>query len=147
LEGLFQHPAHCKDFITTAEGLIRIGNITSLPCLPYDFANSVASDSLVQVMRTLTEVATYETVQHLSKLLQISLKDTEEFWVSPGSDSQLLPMLDISGTFFILYGLASFLNSIIRCRGGSRKFEVQKFGHSSYPRYIACRRLLGVRLC
>jgi len=44
---------HCKDFITNTDGLKHIEQLTVLPCLPYDFANSVTSDSLAQVMRTM----------------------------------------------------------------------------------------------
>lgn len=96
LEGLFQHPPHCKDFITTTDGLTRLGNITSLPCLPYDYANSVASDSLVQVMRTMTEVATNETLQQLARLVQTSLKETEDYWRTPSPESKLLPLVDVT---------------------------------------------------
>ncbi|KAF6760270.1 hypothetical protein DFP72DRAFT_1097039 [Ephemerocybe angulata] len=96
LEGLFQHPPHCKDFISMTDGVTRIGNITSLPCLPYDYANSVASDSLVQVMRTMVEVATTETLQELVKLVQTSLKDTEDFWSTPSPQSKLLDFVDVS---------------------------------------------------
>ena len=97
LEGLFQHPGHCKDFITATNGLTRIGMITSLPCLPYDYANSVASDSIVQVMRTMTEVATSEALQQLARLLQDSLKETEDYWRVPSPESKLLSLVDVSG--------------------------------------------------
>ena len=43
--------------------------MTSLSCLPYDFANSVGSDSLVQVIRTMAESATTETLAFLTKLV------------------------------------------------------------------------------
>ncbi|KAF7308833.1 hypothetical protein MKEN_01083200 [Mycena kentingensis (nom. inval.)] len=80
LECLFQHTPHCKDFTTSADGLERLGRITNPPCIPYDFANSVASDSLVQVMRTMAEVTTLETLAHLSKLVKESLEATKDFW-------------------------------------------------------------------
>ncbi|KAF7321292.1 hypothetical protein MKEN_00649200 [Mycena kentingensis (nom. inval.)] len=96
LEGLFQHTPHCKDFITSADGLERLGRITSLPCIPYDFANSVASDSLVQVMRTMAEVTTPETLAHLSKLVKESLEATKDFWETLKGDSKLLPLVDLA---------------------------------------------------
>ncbi|KAJ6586954.1 hypothetical protein DFH09DRAFT_1359428 [Mycena vulgaris] len=95
LEGLFQHTPHCKDFITAADGLTCLGRLTSLPCIPYDFANSVASDSMVQVMRTMSEVTTGETLAHLSNLVKESLDATKSFWESVEEDSKLLPLVDI----------------------------------------------------
>ncbi|TFK44714.1 hypothetical protein BDQ12DRAFT_730740 [Crucibulum laeve] len=97
LEGLFQHTPHCKDFISGTDGLTRLGRLTGLPCLPYDFANSVASDSMVQVMRTLIEVATSETLLHLAGLVKESLDDTRQFWESVDEQSKLLGFVDLSG--------------------------------------------------
>ncbi|KAJ7218040.1 hypothetical protein GGX14DRAFT_495423 [Mycena pura] len=96
LEGLFQHTPHCKDFITATDGLARLGRLASLPCIPYDFANSVASDSMVQVMRTMSEVATGETLTHLSKLVKQSLDATKSFWESMHEESKLLSLVDIT---------------------------------------------------
>ncbi|KAJ7462340.1 hypothetical protein B0H11DRAFT_2175426 [Mycena galericulata] len=96
LEGLFQHTPHCKDFITATDGLARLGRLTSLPCIPYDFANSVASDSMVQVMRTMSEVTTPETLAHLAKLVKESLEATKSFWESVDEKSKLLALVDIT---------------------------------------------------
>lgn len=82
------------------DGLTLLGRLTSLPCLPYDFANSVASDSMVQVMRTMTEVATDETLLHLSKLVKQSLDETRNFWETVSEPSKLLPLVDITGQLF-----------------------------------------------
>ncbi|XP_006461106.1 hypothetical protein AGABI2DRAFT_204611 [Agaricus bisporus var. bisporus H97] len=98
LEGFFQHGPHCKDFITLSDGLTYIGRLTALPCLPYDFSNSVTSDSLVQVMRTLVDFATNETLVYLSKIVHDSLRDTTDFWNSLEPSSKLLPLLDINDT-------------------------------------------------
>ncbi|KAK7053298.1 E3 ubiquitin-protein ligase tom1 [Paramarasmius palmivorus] len=95
LEGLFQHSPHCREFITATDGMERLGRLTALPCLPYDFANSVASDSMVQVMRTMTEVATSETLVHLAKLVKDSLAVTEQFWSTSEEGSKLLPLINI----------------------------------------------------
>ncbi|KAJ8696871.1 E3 ubiquitin-protein ligase tom1 [Pleurotus ostreatus] len=96
LEGLFQHIPHCRDFVTLVGGIERLGRFTSLPCLPYDFGNSVASDSMVQVMRTLAEVATNETLAYLMKLVKSSLDETKEFWETVGGQSKLLPLLEFA---------------------------------------------------
>ncbi|KIJ18752.1 hypothetical protein PAXINDRAFT_167299 [Paxillus involutus ATCC 200175] len=96
LEGLFQHPQHCKDFIRNADGLDRVGRLTGLPCLPYDYANSVASDSIVQVIRTMAEIGPNEALFYLSKLVGASLAQTEEFWKGIRPESKLAPMLEIS---------------------------------------------------
>ncbi|KAF9447492.1 hypothetical protein P691DRAFT_776106 [Macrolepiota fuliginosa MF-IS2] len=98
LEGFFQHGPHCKDFIALSDGLKYIGRLTSLPCLPYDFSNSVASDSLVQVMRTLVDFATNETLLYLSKIVCDSLQETQDFWQTLGLSSKLLPLLEINDT-------------------------------------------------
>lgn len=72
--------------------------MTALPCIPYDFANSVASDSIVQVMRTMTDVASSETLLFLRKLVNLSLEETKEFWETMGDTSKLLPLLDVTGS-------------------------------------------------
>jgi E3 ubiquitin-protein ligase HUWE1 len=103
LEGLFQHSPHVKDFITVADGLESIGRFTALPCLPYDFANSVASDSLVQVMRTMMDSSNSQTLLYLSKLVKSSLLETRHFWGSFDEPSQLLPLIDVDGKFLIFH--------------------------------------------
>jgi E3 ubiquitin-protein ligase HUWE1 len=92
--------------------LERIGRLTSLPCLPYDFANSVASDSLVQVIRTMVEAATSETLGSLAKLVRQSLGETEEFWKVEEQQSKFLSLLDITSEFEPL--LMEFTDSNIR---------------------------------
>ncbi|KAI0373495.1 hypothetical protein BV20DRAFT_1119067 [Pilatotrama ljubarskyi] len=96
LEGFFQHVPHCRDFVADAEGLDRFARLTSLPCLPYDFANSVGSDSLVQVIRTMAESATTETLAFLLKLVQESLEECKDFWESMEGQSKLLPLVEFA---------------------------------------------------
>jgi hypothetical protein len=86
-----------RDFITSTDGLQWFGRLTGLPCLPYDFANSVASDSMVQVLRTMTEVATSETLLHLTEIVKESLDETKFFWESIQEPSKLLPFIDLPG--------------------------------------------------
>jgi len=82
-----------------ADGLTLLGRLTRLPCLPYDFANSVASDSMIQVMRTMTEVVPEETLLHLAKLVKQSLDDTQSFWENVQESSRLLPLVDTNGQY------------------------------------------------
>jgi E3 ubiquitin-protein ligase HUWE1 len=104
---LFQTTTHCRDFISTTDGLDRIGRLTALHCIPYDYANSLAIDSLVQVMRTMTDVASNETLLYLQKLVIASLEETKEFWGSVDDKSKLLPLLEITGLSKILVGIRS----------------------------------------
>jgi len=78
-----------------SDGLNAIGRLTALPCLPYDFSNTVASDSLVQVMRTLVDYATNETLVYLAEIVHHSLQETKAFWASSQASSRLLPLLEI----------------------------------------------------
>ncbi|KAJ3911333.1 hypothetical protein F5877DRAFT_86126 [Lentinula edodes] len=98
LEGLFQHTPHCRDFISQTNGLVCLGRLSALPCLPYDFANSVASDSMVQTMRTLT---VSETLQQMSQLVKESLQATQEFWSVDTEDSKLLSLLDVTDEEYV----------------------------------------------
>jgi E3 ubiquitin-protein ligase HUWE1 len=59
---------------------------------------------MVQVMRTMTEVATSETLLHLAQLVKYSLDDTKSFWGTFDKDSKLLPLVDITGSFQYLDG-------------------------------------------
>ncbi|CCM01158.1 uncharacterized protein FIBRA_03206 [Fibroporia radiculosa] len=96
LEGFFQCIPHCRDFVTDEEALSRFGKLTALPCLPYDFVNSLASDSLVQVVRTMAEVAPGETVSFLVRLVHESLASTKNFWSSMREESELLQLVNVS---------------------------------------------------
>ncbi|KAJ1021615.1 hypothetical protein NDA16_003752 [Ustilago loliicola] len=56
LEGLFQTVLHCKDFIKL-DGLDKLLGFYSLPCLPYDFPQSLLADSLVTLIRFMAEIS------------------------------------------------------------------------------------------
>jgi E3 ubiquitin-protein ligase HUWE1 len=51
---------------------------------------------MVQVMRTMTEVSTNETLLHLAQLAKESLEATRYFWETDHEDSKLLPLVDIT---------------------------------------------------
>jgi E3 ubiquitin-protein ligase HUWE1 len=57
---------------------------------------------MVQVLRTMTEVATKETLQHLSEIVEASLKDTKFFWSPITEPSKLLPFVDLPGTYILI---------------------------------------------
>lgn len=54
---------------------------------------------MVQVMRTMIEVVTNETLTHLSKLVRESLDSTRDFWDKPGEQSKLLPFVETTRLF------------------------------------------------
>ncbi|KAI0268805.1 hypothetical protein BC834DRAFT_923157 [Gloeopeniophorella convolvens] len=97
LEGLFQHTSHCKDFITNSDGLVLLGRLTALPCIPYDFGGSVASDSLVQVIRTMFDAAPALTMGALTGWVKASLQETAPFWGSLNGKSKLIELLELEG--------------------------------------------------
>ncbi|KAI0305409.1 hypothetical protein B0F90DRAFT_1815046 [Multifurca ochricompacta] len=97
LEGLFQHTSHCKDFISNSEGLVLLGRLTALPCIPYDFGGSVASDSLVQVIRTMFDAAPNATMNALTSWVKVSLQETSTFWGSLSKKSKFIELLDLAG--------------------------------------------------
>jgi E3 ubiquitin-protein ligase HUWE1 len=51
---------------------------------------------MVQVLRTMTEVATSETLVHLAEIVRISLDDTKFFWDSVEESSKLLHFVDLA---------------------------------------------------
>ncbi|KAH9176780.1 hypothetical protein EDB89DRAFT_1939867, partial [Lactarius sanguifluus] len=97
LEGLFQHTSHCKDFISNSDGLVLLGRLTALPCIPYDFGGSVASDSLVQVIRTMFDAAPNATMNALTSWVKESLQETSSFWSSLSKKSKFIELLDSAG--------------------------------------------------
>jgi E3 ubiquitin-protein ligase HUWE1 len=110
LEGLFQHTAHCKDFISNSDGLVLLGRLTALPCIPYDFGGSVASDSLVQVIRTMFDAAPNPTMNSLTSWVKESLQETSAFWGSLSRRSKFVELLDLAGTVTTNADLFYFLN-------------------------------------
>ena len=115
LEGLFQHTSHCKDFISNSDGLVLLGRLTALPCIPYNFGGSVASDSLVQVIRTMFDAAPSATMNALTSWVKESLQETSAFWGTLGRRSKFIELLDLAGTaprmptsLFFFFNLSHF---------------------------------------
>ncbi|KAK7687104.1 hypothetical protein QCA50_009605 [Cerrena zonata] len=96
LEGFFQHIPHCREFVTNTDGLQRIGRLTALSCIPYDFPNSIASDSIVQVIRTMVESETTTTALWLISLVNESLEETKDLR-EPSGKPKMQQLLDDCG--------------------------------------------------
>ncbi len=88
---------HCRDFVANTDGLERFARLTALPCIPYDFPNSVASDSLVQVVRTMVEAATSETLAFVIKMVTDSLEETKDLRDDDSGESKLSALANASG--------------------------------------------------
>jgi len=54
-------------------------------------------------MRTMTDVASNETLLYLQNLVIASLEETKEFWGSMDDESKLLPLLEITGLSSMLF--------------------------------------------
>jgi len=134
LEGFFQHAPHCHDFIALSDGLNAIGRLTALPCLPYDFSNSVASDSLVQVMRTLVDYAANETLVYLAEITRCSLQETKAFWTSSQASSKLMPLIEFDCMFFVLR-IHFLLSHSPSCQSRKLQYPVSCSCHLAYPSF------------
>ena len=82
-----------------AEGLKCFARLLELPRLPYDYANAVHFDSLVQVIRTMVEAAPSEKLAHLAQQVNEYLDETKEVWQSPDGESKLLSFIEVRGVF------------------------------------------------
>lgn len=85
-----------------------LGRLTALPCIPYDFGGSVASDSLVQVIRTMFDAAPNATMNSLTGWVQESLQETSSFWGLPSKKSKFIELLDLAGIPLrdgVIYGI------------------------------------------
>ncbi|PWN48958.1 DUF913-domain-containing protein [Violaceomyces palustris] len=93
LEGLFQTTSHCKDFLKS-DGLHRLLGFYSLPCLPYDFSASMTADSLVTLIRYMTEISPSSVLMALLKDVKVALDETGSIWESKDGKAQLVPLLE-----------------------------------------------------
>ena len=90
-----------------------LGRLTALPCIPYDFGGSVASDSLVQVIRTMFDAAPNATMNALTSWVKISLQETSSFWTSLSKKSKFIELLDSAGISLRPLHLREFSDSIV----------------------------------
>jgi E3 ubiquitin-protein ligase HUWE1 len=89
LDGLFQTVQHCKDFLK-ADGLERLLRFYRLPCLPYDFVNSMGNDSLVTLIRLIVEVSPQSVLSAILRELRKSMTECTDLW---GADAPSLASL------------------------------------------------------
>ncbi|EPQ27339.1 uncharacterized protein PFL1_06891 [Pseudozyma flocculosa PF-1] len=94
LEGLFQTTSHCKDFLKL-DGLAKMLRFYSLPSLPYDFAASMAADSLVTLFRYVTEISPSTVLTALFRDVKQSLEVAGPIWGAfhQGGDASSEPRL------------------------------------------------------
>lgn len=60
------------------------------------------SDAIVQVIRTMVEVAPVETLTHLAEKVKESLDASSDFWQATSENSKLLPFVEIQGMIRLL---------------------------------------------
>ncbi|CEL60680.1 E3 ubiquitin-protein ligase HUWE1 [Rhizoctonia solani AG-1 IB] len=94
LDGMFQHIPHCQEFVDSTDGLDRLGHLYTLPCLPLGYGSSLAADSMVQLLRSMTEVSATKTLESLTKQVQLSLEETKAFWQEPSDKSRLAQLME-----------------------------------------------------
>ncbi|CAE6470636.1 unnamed protein product [Rhizoctonia solani] len=94
LDGMFQHIPHCQEFVDNTDGLERLGRLYALPCLPLGYGSSLAADSMVQLLRSMTEVSATKTLESLTKQVQESLEETKDFWQEPSEKSRLAGLME-----------------------------------------------------
>jgi E3 ubiquitin-protein ligase HUWE1 len=73
-----------------------MSTIVTLPCIPYNYGSTVASDSLVQILRTMTEVAPALTMSKVISHVRAALDETRNFWSSTGGESKLVRYVELS---------------------------------------------------
>ncbi len=96
LEGFFQYPPHCRDFITKSEGIERLGRLLSSPALPIRFAESAAVESFVQLFRIMAELQPKDTLPKVLELTRTALDGSKPFWQDPSTGSMLIDFVDIN---------------------------------------------------
>ncbi|KAG8747810.1 hypothetical protein FRC10_011255 [Ceratobasidium sp. 414] len=94
LDGMFQHVPHCHEFVSNTNGLDRLARLYALPCLPLGYGASVAADSMVQLLRSMTEVAATQTLASLTKHVRQSLDETKAYWEEPSDQSRLAQLMN-----------------------------------------------------
>ncbi|KAF8320698.1 hypothetical protein DL93DRAFT_2163683 [Clavulina sp. PMI_390] len=80
LEGLFQHPGHCRDFVNKSGGVYLVLNLYELPCLPTDFHTSSAAQSIIAVLRAMSEAVPTPTLERLTAAVNATLQETRDVW-------------------------------------------------------------------
>lgn len=89
------------EFVQNTDGLDRLGRLYALPCLPLGYGASLAADSMVQLLRSMTEVSASHTLNSLTKYVRQSLEETKAFWQEPSDKSRLAELMERAGLSFL----------------------------------------------
>ena len=92
LEGFFQTQSHCRDFIR-ADGLPLLLKFYESPAIPYNFSGSFTADSLVALIRAMTEMSANSILTALGMEVRKSLEATASIWKQSTAASGFLPLL------------------------------------------------------
>lgn len=92
LEVLFQSSNHCKDFLR-ADGLDKLLSFYNLPCLSYNFASTVTADSMVHLLRYISEINPTSVITTLLREVRSSLEETKPLWSQTDQVSALAKLL------------------------------------------------------
>ncbi|KAH9820843.1 hypothetical protein DFH28DRAFT_1121207 [Melampsora americana] len=95
LESMLQNVAHCQDFISMGALDVLLG-LVRLPCIPYDFAITPASEAFASTIRVLTETLPKETLTVVMKQLRVDLIQLKPFWETIRPNAQLPEMISPS---------------------------------------------------
>ncbi|UZJ54305.1 hypothetical protein CBS101457_003625 [Exobasidium rhododendri] len=79
LEALFQSSNHCKDFLR-ADGLEKLLQFYNLPCLSFNFSSTTTADSMVHLLRFISEINPNTVITALLREVKTSLEETKPIW-------------------------------------------------------------------
>ena len=97
MEGLFQTPNHCKEFLKQENGLNIILKFYALPTVPYDFASSQASYSLSHLMRVIAVVDSKKSVTAIIGALNEAFQGATNFLNYDEKGGLLVEYIDLKG--------------------------------------------------
>lgn len=95
LESVFTNGTHAREFLD-AGGLDRLGKFFGLPCLPYDFSISRASEAIAQLGRVLIEIKPEVSLIWSMEQIREKLENTKHIWSEMRTKSLFIKMKDLS---------------------------------------------------
>ncbi|TIC61802.1 hypothetical protein E3Q03_02533 [Wallemia mellicola] len=97
LESVFTNGSHAKEFLESG-GLDKIGYFFSLPCLPYDFSITRASESIAQLGRVLIETKPEVSLTWSLDQMRTNMDATRHIWSELRNQSLFKQMKEVSET-------------------------------------------------
>ena len=82
-------------------GLEKIGQFFSLPCLPYDFSTTKASESIAHLGRVLIETKPESSLSWSLDQVKISLENTKDIWSQFRKSSLFKELKEINNDNYI----------------------------------------------